>query len=138
MLLSAMKGEGAPPPPGQAKLSPIAIEEVIPDPAARAAEGTGKAMAVGLQDIHFDFDKYKIRQGDAAVPKETASSLRQIPAKSGSKASAMRWAQCRNVQVSEPIRSLRPNRTVGSQKKGNEICRAAIIQQIEMLYYYNS
>jgi peptidoglycan-associated lipoprotein len=81
-LYQATKGEAAPPRPEPVKLAPdLAKKEVVPVPAARAAEGAGTAMVAGLQDIHFDFDKYNIRQGDAAVLKKDSEWLKANPGK---------------------------------------------------------
>lgn len=53
-----MKGETPPPPPPPAKVAPP--EQKVEVPVAVTA----------LQDIHFDFDKYNIRDVDAAILKE--------------------------------------------------------------------
>jgi peptidoglycan-associated lipoprotein len=71
----AMKGETAPPPaPEQTKVVPpekkeeVAVPKEAPAPAPAPAPAVAKAAE--LSDIHFDFDKYNIRPGDADILKK--------------------------------------------------------------------
>jgi peptidoglycan-associated lipoprotein len=71
-FMQQMKGETAPPPaPSAAVVAPpeqkkeVVVPKEAPPPAAAPA-----AVAAGLQDIFFDFDKYNIRPGDAEVLKK--------------------------------------------------------------------
>ncbi len=78
----AMRGETAPPPaPEQTKVAPPEQKEEmavgketpapVPAPApAAAAPAPAEAAVAGLNDIHFDFDKYNIRPGDAEILKK--------------------------------------------------------------------
>jgi peptidoglycan-associated lipoprotein len=68
----AMRGETAPPPapeqkavaaPEQKQEMAVGKAEAAPAPAA------AEAAAAGLADIHFDFDRYNIRPGDADILK---------------------------------------------------------------------
>ena len=72
----AMKGETAPPPVAEpAIIAPpepkgeIAVQEPPSAPAPAAAPEPANAV-VELNDIHFDFDKYNIRPGDAEILKK--------------------------------------------------------------------
>jgi peptidoglycan-associated lipoprotein len=69
----AMRGEKAPPPAPEQK-AVAAPEEKKEMPVggaeAPAAEAPAEVVAAGLEDIHFDFDKYNIRPGDADILKK--------------------------------------------------------------------
>ena len=67
----AMRGEMAPPaaPEQKAATPPEQRPEVVVVPPAEAAPAPA-AAAVGLSDIHFDFDKYDIRPGDGDILKK--------------------------------------------------------------------
>jgi peptidoglycan-associated lipoprotein len=68
----AMKGETPPPAAGpavvQAPEAKPAVPVVAPPPAAKPA-----AAVLMLKDINFDFDKYNIREKDAAILKENTA-----------------------------------------------------------------
>lgn len=60
-----MKGEKAPPSPSEAKVTAPEAKEAIP--VTKGAEVATPASVVELKDINFDFDKYNIREKDAAI-----------------------------------------------------------------------
>jgi peptidoglycan-associated lipoprotein len=80
----AMKGEAPPPPPPEVTKvvpPPEKAEVVVPPPAPPpapapapepppAAAPAPAVVAVELNDIHFDFDKYNIRPADAEILKK--------------------------------------------------------------------
>ena len=75
-FMQAQKGEQPPPPPPEAKtVAPEAKVEapVTPPPPPPAA--------VVMKDVYFDFDKYNIRTGDAAILKEDAAWFKANPGK---------------------------------------------------------
>ena len=74
-FMQAVKGEAAPPkaPEQQALTTPEKQEMVVPK-TELAAPGVA-AVAIGLNDIYFDFDKYNVRQGDAEILKKNAEWL---------------------------------------------------------------
>jgi peptidoglycan-associated lipoprotein len=72
----AMRGETAPAPAAEAAIiappepkAEIAVQEPPSVPAPAAAPEVANAV-VDLNDIHFDFDKYNIRPGDAETLKK--------------------------------------------------------------------
>lgn len=74
-FMQAKKGEAPPPPaPEERKMvAPEKKEEVVvpPVPPAPApAPAVAPPVAASLQDIHFDFDRYAIRAGDAEILKK--------------------------------------------------------------------
>ena len=75
-FMQAQKGEQPPPPPPEAKaVTPEAKVEVPVTPAQPPA------AVVMMKDINFDFDKYNIRTGDAAILKEDAGWFKANPGK---------------------------------------------------------
>jgi peptidoglycan-associated lipoprotein len=70
----AVKGEVAPPPAPEVTKAPPPEEKqevVVPPPAPAPVPAPAPAVvAVELNDIHFDFDKYNIRTGDAEILKK--------------------------------------------------------------------
>jgi peptidoglycan-associated lipoprotein len=75
-----MKGETPPPaaPPAvvQAPEAKPVVPVVAPPPAAQPA-----AAVLMLKDINFDFDKYNIRENDAAILKENTAWFKVNPGK---------------------------------------------------------
>jgi peptidoglycan-associated lipoprotein len=79
-FMQQMKGETAPPPAPAAKAIAPEAKPVIPVPEAVAVPVTTPAAAVALlADIHFDFDKYNIRPGDAEILKKDYEWFRANP-----------------------------------------------------------
>ena len=77
----AVKGEKAPPPPGAMttmKAPPEAKKETGVE-SQRAAKQAVAAPVVALNDIHFDFDRYTIRPGDAEILKQDLSWFKWKP-----------------------------------------------------------
>src|SRR5271157_29774 len=77
----AVKGEKAPPPPGgmtTMKTPPEGKKEMA-EPQAPAAKQAVAAPVVALNDIHFDFDRYTIRPGDAEILKQDLSWFKWKP-----------------------------------------------------------
>src|SRR5512147_2648330 len=73
-FIQAQKGEAPPPPPPEQKAltPPEGKKEVVVPPPAAAPEAVAAAPApaapmASLSDIHFDFDRYNIRPGDADI-----------------------------------------------------------------------
>jgi peptidoglycan-associated lipoprotein len=69
----AMRGETAPPaaPEQKQMAQPEQKQEIAVAPPVEAAPAPAAAAAIaGLEDIHFDFDKYSIRPGDGDVLKK--------------------------------------------------------------------
>jgi len=64
-----MRGEQAPPKAAEAKITASEAKPTIPVTQGPRAGGTTSASAVQLKDINFDFDKYNIRERDAAILK---------------------------------------------------------------------
>jgi peptidoglycan-associated lipoprotein len=64
-----MKGEQAPPKPSEARVVAPEVKPTIPITQGPAAGGTTPASVVQLKDINFDFNKYNIREKDAAILK---------------------------------------------------------------------
>jgi peptidoglycan-associated lipoprotein len=74
-FMQAQKGEQPPPPPPEAKaVTPEAKVEAPVTPAQPAS-------VVMMKDINFDFDKYNIRPGDAAILKDDAGWFKANPGK---------------------------------------------------------
>lgn len=75
-----IKGETAPPPAPQ--VTPETRQEmpVKPEPAVVQPTPAQAPMAM-LKDVHFDFDKYNIRPGDAEILKEDMKWFRAYPGK---------------------------------------------------------
>ena len=74
-----MKGET--PPPAAAPAVVQSPEAKPPVPVAPPPPAAAKKAICGLQDINFDFDKYNIRERDAAILKEDAACLKTDPAR---------------------------------------------------------
>lgn len=70
-----MKGETPP---------PAAPPAVVAPPEAKVEVPVTPVAALSLKDINFDFDKYNIREGDAAILRENMSWFRD-PANTGRK-----------------------------------------------------
>ena len=64
-----MRGELAPPKAAEAKIMASEAKPTIPVTQGPDTRGTIPASAVQLKDINFDFDKYNIREKDAAILK---------------------------------------------------------------------
>jgi len=72
---------------GCAKKQVVKAEEEVTKPKAEAPKteemspqaARAKEVEQLLQTIHFDFDKYEIRPGDAKILKENAKVLREYP-----------------------------------------------------------
>lgn len=64
----AMRGETAPPAAPEQKT--VVAPEQKPEMAVSKGAPAGAAVAAGLQDVFFDFDKYNIRPGDAQTLKK--------------------------------------------------------------------
>jgi len=62
-----MRGEQAPPKGSEAKVTSPEGKTAIP--ITKGAEGATPASIVELKDVNFDFDKYNIREKDAAILK---------------------------------------------------------------------
>ncbi len=73
-FMQAMKGETAPPaaPEGKRVAAPEAKKEMVVKKEAGPAPAVAAPVisAAGLNDIHFDFDRYVIRPGDAEILKK--------------------------------------------------------------------
>lgn len=77
----AVKGETAPSPPGAMttmKTPPEGKKEMGVEPQG-AAKPAVAAPVVALNDIHFDFDRYTIRPGDAEILKQDLSWFKWKP-----------------------------------------------------------
>jgi len=74
-FMQAQKGEQAPPPAPPAKT--VAPEQKTEAPVQAAPA----AQSVVMKDINFDFDRYNIRSGDAAILKEDAAWFKANPGK---------------------------------------------------------
>jgi peptidoglycan-associated lipoprotein len=74
-FMQAQKGEQAPPPAPAGKT--VAPEQKVEAP----VQAPPAAQAVMMKDINFDFDKYNIRPGDAAILKEDAGWFKANPGK---------------------------------------------------------
>jgi peptidoglycan-associated lipoprotein len=76
----AMRGEAAPPAPEAAPApAPAPVPEAAPAPAPAPAPEAAAPPAVELSDIHFDFDKYDIRPGDAEILKQNYEWFKENP-----------------------------------------------------------
>jgi len=76
----AVKGEKAPPPPGTTmKTPPEGKKEMPVEPQAPAGKQVVATPVVVLNDIHFDFDRYTIRPGDANILKQDLSWFKWKP-----------------------------------------------------------
>ena len=77
-----MKGETPPPapPPAVAK-APEAKPAVPVAPPPAPAPAPAPAPVMMLKDINFDFDKYNIRESDAAILKENTAWFKANPGK---------------------------------------------------------
>jgi peptidoglycan-associated lipoprotein len=65
-----MRGEQAPPKAADAKIMAPEAKPTIPiTQGPSGAAGTTSASVIQLKDINFDFDKYNIREKDAAILK---------------------------------------------------------------------
>jgi peptidoglycan-associated lipoprotein len=83
-FMQQMAGEKAPPPAGPPTAVAPEAKPVIPVPAGPAAPGAAPVAAVAaamLTDIHFDFDKYNIRPGDAEILKKDFEWFKANPGK---------------------------------------------------------
>lgn len=71
-FMQKMKGEAPAPPAQPAKAVAPETKPVVPVPEATKGPGgtTAGAMVPVLADVHFDFDKYNIRPGDAETLKK--------------------------------------------------------------------
>jgi peptidoglycan-associated lipoprotein len=78
----AVKGEKAPPSPGAVttmKTPPEGKKEMPVEPQGPAAKQAVVTPVVALNDIHFDFDRYTIRPGDAEILKQDLSWFTSKP-----------------------------------------------------------
>ncbi len=73
-----MKGETAPPTAPAQVVAPEAKQEVVVEPPPPLP---APAPIVMLKDIYFDFDRYNIRSGDAAILNENIEWFRANPGK---------------------------------------------------------
>lgn len=73
-FMQAQKGEQAPPPAPPA-------QTVAPEKKVEAPVQAPAAQSVVMKDINFDFDRYNIRPGDAAILKEDAGWFKANPGK---------------------------------------------------------
>ncbi len=78
-----MRGEAAPPaaPEQKTVVAPEQKEVIVVPPAGAAATAAAAAFAAGVKEIYFDFDKYEIRPGDAAVLKKNYEWMQANPGK---------------------------------------------------------
>jgi peptidoglycan-associated lipoprotein len=82
-------GEKAPPPPPVAQVlppeakAPVPVQPLPPPPPPPDARPDARPAAVagGLNDIFFDFDKYAIRAGDAEILKKDLDWFKMNPGK---------------------------------------------------------
>jgi len=82
--MQKVAGETAPPPAPPAKAVAPEVKPEIPvaaAPPAPAAAAPAAVVAAMLTDIHFDFDKYNIRPGDAETLKKDFEWFKQNPGK---------------------------------------------------------
>jgi peptidoglycan-associated lipoprotein len=77
-----MRGEQAPPKAAEAKIIAPETKPTIPVTQGPAAGGTTPVSVVQLKDINFDFDKYNIREKDAAILKGDVAWFKTNTAKS--------------------------------------------------------
>jgi peptidoglycan-associated lipoprotein len=80
-FMQKMAGETPPPAAPQAKVVAPETKKEIPVPKAAAKPEAAPTIAVGLADIHFDFDRYGIRPGDAEILKKDFEWFRKNPGK---------------------------------------------------------
>jgi peptidoglycan-associated lipoprotein len=77
-FMQAQRGEVAPPPAPEAKAPPPAPPEPVPVQPAPPPPPAPVPMVM-LKDVHFDFDKYSIRSGDAEILKENMDWFKANP-----------------------------------------------------------
>ncbi len=82
-FMQKMAGEKPAPPAGPATAVAPEVKPAIPVPAAPAAPQAAPAAvaAAMLADVHFDFDKYNIRPGDAEILKKDFEWFKANPGK---------------------------------------------------------
>jgi peptidoglycan-associated lipoprotein len=80
-FMQQMAGEKAPPPAPAAQVVAPEVKPEIPVPAAPPAPAAAPAAvaAAMLTDVHFDFDKYNIRPGDAEILKKDFEWFKENP-----------------------------------------------------------
>jgi peptidoglycan-associated lipoprotein len=71
-----MRGEQAPPKAAEAKIMAPEAKPTIPVTQGPGAGGMAPVSVVHLKDINFDFDKYNIREKDAAILKGNVAWFR--------------------------------------------------------------
>lgn len=76
-----VKGETPAPPAPEAKVTPPEEKPVVPVVEAPKPPPEAPAPVIVFKDIHFDFDKYNIRSGDAEILKENAEWFKNNPGK---------------------------------------------------------
>ena len=78
-FMQAQKGEAPPP-----KAAPAVVQAPESKPVVPVAPPPAAAKPMcALNDINFDFDKYNIRERDAAILKEDAAWFKRQPRKKG-------------------------------------------------------